>query len=174
MELLHPVEVPKDADEGVGSVGVSTESHLRESNVVVDGDVARGDLGELGLSSESDVVHHLESDCSIQRRERRISDRVRASKGEGEIEERTGVISEEDVDSKETDDGEVSEVSVERLGSVLSGDLTGEEKVENEGRSAKKDARRRREEGTNAISSGEAPSRSAMSCSLILLFWMRE
>lgn len=152
VELLHPVEVPKDADEGVGSVGVSTESHLRESNVVVDRDVARGDLGELGLSSESDVVHHLESDCSMQRRERRISDRVRASKGEGEIEERTGVISEEDVDSKETDDGEVSEVSVERLGSVLSGDLTGEEKLRTrEGQRRKTRGDERKKERTRSL-----------------------
>lgn len=67
MELLHSVKVPQDVDEGVGRVGVSTESHLRESDVVVDGDVAGGDLGELGLSGEGDVVHDLKSDCGQKR-----------------------------------------------------------------------------------------------------------
>lgn len=80
MELLHPVEVPEDADEGVGSVGVSTESHLRESDVVVDGYVARGDLGELGLSSQSDVVHDLESNC-IRREPGRRRDQQESSMG---------------------------------------------------------------------------------------------
>ena len=80
------------------------------------------------------------------------------------------------MNSEETDDGEVSEVSVERLGSVLSGDLTGaeEEKRREEASARDKRAGMKEEKGTNAISSGEAPSRSAMSCSLILLFWMRE
>lgn len=48
--------------------------------------------------------------------------------------------------SKETDDGEVSEVSVEGLGSVLSGDLTGEEKAETGGRVSKEGSGGRREE----------------------------
>lgn len=87
----------------------------------------------------------------------------------------TGVVSEEDVHSEEADDREVSEVSVQRLRSVLSGNLTASTEDGGTVRSeTAEDGTRTEAAWTDAISSGEAPFRSAMSCSLILLFWIRE
>jgi hypothetical protein len=76
------------------------------------------------------------------------------------------------VHSEEADDREVSEVSVQRLGSVLPSDLTVTRAKGSVSEGDRLDPDQASQ--THAISSGEAPFRSAMSCSLILLFWIRE
>lgn len=90
--MLQPEDEEEDVGEGPDRIGVPSEHHVRESNVVVHGDVSSGDAGEEGLLVEVDPVEHAEGER---------------------------VVAEEDVDAEEAEDGEVAEVVVEGDGTVL-------------------------------------------------------
>ncbi len=93
LEVLGTRDVDQDVGEHADGVGVAAHHHVRESDIVVCGEVSGHDAGEHGLLVELDVVEGLQ--------------------GEGEVAEKT-------VDAEESNDGEVSKHAVERLGSVVS------------------------------------------------------
>ena len=93
LEVLQSQNEEENVREGTDGVGVSTEHEVGESDVVVNGDVRSGDSGEESLFVEVNAFEH----------------------GEGE-----SVVSEEDVHSQETENRKVSELRVERDGSVFS------------------------------------------------------
>lgn len=81
LEVLESKHKEEDMGEGSDGVGVSAEHQVRESDVVVDGDVSSSDAREQRLLVELDTIEHSESES---------------------------VVTKQDVDSKESQNGEVS------------------------------------------------------------------
>lgn len=98
LEVLGSRDVDENVAEHADGIGVSVHHHVRETHVVVGGEVGSHDTGEHGLLVELNVVEGLE--------------------GEAEISKQT-------VDPEETNDGEVSQHLVEVLVTVLAGDGLG-------------------------------------------------
>lgn len=80
--------------EHADGIGVAVHHHVGETNIVVCGEVSRHDSGKHGLLVQLDVIESLE---------------------------RQAEISQQAVDSEETNDGEVAEHFVEVLGTKLAG-----------------------------------------------------
>lgn len=113
MVLLHAHDKVEDGDEGTDGVGISSQHDVAESNVIVGGDMASSDTGERGLGTrltqhrfvvemmyllvEFDVVEHLQCE---------------------------GEVTEEDMDSEQTDDAEVTQHAVQWTLAVFTGDFT--------------------------------------------------
>lgn len=93
LEVLQSQDEEEDVGEGSNGVGVSAEHEVRESDVVVDGDVSSGDSSEERLLVEVDAFEHGESER---------------------------VVPEEDMHSEQTENRKVSELRVERNGTVFS------------------------------------------------------
>lgn len=94
LEVLGTGDVDQDVGEHADGIGVAAHHHVRESDIVVCGEVSGHDTGKHGLLVELNVVEGLQ--------------------GEGEV-------TEEAVDAEESNDGEVSQHAVKWLGSVVSG-----------------------------------------------------
>ena len=95
LEVLGPRDVDQDVAEHADGIAVAAHHHVRESHVVVGGEVGGHNPGEHGLLVQLDVVERLE--------------------GEAEVAEKT-------VDAEQSDDGEVPQHLVEVLGTIVSGD----------------------------------------------------
>ena len=61
--LLHPVEEDQHRDEDLDGIGVSSEGHVSESDVVEGGDVTSSDFGQEGVVAKVHVLHGLKGDC---------------------------------------------------------------------------------------------------------------
>lgn len=94
LEVLGPRDVDEDVAEHADGISVAVLHHVGKAHVVVGGEVGSHDTCEHGLLVELDIVEGLE--------------------GEAEVTQQA-------VDAKETDDGEVSKHSVKVLGTVLAG-----------------------------------------------------
>lgn len=98
LEVLGPGDVDQDVAEHAESVGVAAHHHVRETHIVVCGEVGSHDTGEHGLLVELNVVESL--------------------KREAEVTEKA-------VDPEEANDREVAQHLVKGLGSVGTGDKGG-------------------------------------------------
>jgi hypothetical protein len=94
LEVLGTGDVDEDVAEHADGIGVAAHHHVRETDVVVGGEVSGHDTGEHGLLVELDVIEGLESQAEV---------------------------TEKAVNAEKTNDGEVSQHSVQRLGSVITG-----------------------------------------------------
>ena len=107
MVLAHSEDEVEDGDESADGVGVSSQHDIAEADVVVGGDVARGDAGECALAGYKQGDERKKGDgdllCEL--------DVVEHFEGEGEV-------AEEGVDAEEADKGEVAEHAVEWFGAV--------------------------------------------------------
>ena len=93
LEVLGPGDVDEDVAEHADGVAVAAGHHVGETDIVVGGEVGGHDTGEHGLLIHLDVVKGLE--------------------GKSEVTEQA-------VNAKQTNDGEVSQHLVEWAGSVFS------------------------------------------------------
>ena len=60
--MLQPENEEEDVRERPDRVGVPSEHHVRESNVIVHGDVCSRDAREEGLLVEVDAVEHAKGE----------------------------------------------------------------------------------------------------------------
>lgn len=98
LEVLGPGNVDQDVAEHADGIGIATHHHVGETDIVVGGEVGRHNTGEHGLLVHLDVVESLE--------------------GKAEVTQQT-------VDTQESNDGEVSQHLVQRAGAILSGKRQG-------------------------------------------------
>lgn len=98
LEVLGSRHIDQDVAEHADGIGVAVLHHVGEPHIVVGGEVGGHDTGEHGLLVELDVIKGLE--------------------GQAEV-------SQEGVDPEETDDGKVTEHSVQVLGTVVAGNSHG-------------------------------------------------
>ncbi|KAI6767952.1 hypothetical protein HG530_005961 [Fusarium avenaceum] len=98
LEVLGPRHIDEDVAEHADGIGVAVLHHVGETHVVVGGEVSSHDTGEHGLLVELDVIKGLESQAEI---------------------------SQQTVDSEETNDGEVTQHLVKVLRTVIAGNSHG-------------------------------------------------
>lgn len=94
LEVLGPRDVDEDVGEHADGVGVAAHHHVRETHVVVCGEVGGHDAGELGLFVELNVVEGLEREAEV---------------------------AQQAVHAQETDDGEVPQHLIQGALTVLAG-----------------------------------------------------
>ena len=94
LEVLCPGDVDQDVAEHPDGITVAAHHHVRETHVVVGGEVGGHDTGEHGLLVHLDIIEGLEGKAKV---------------------------TQQAVDTEQTDDGEVAQHLVQRTGTILSG-----------------------------------------------------
>lgn len=94
LELLGTANVNQNVAEHANSVGVATHHHVRETHIVVGGEVSSHNTGEHGLLVELNVIQGLEGQAEVAK---------------------------EAVNPQKANNREVAQHAIEVLGAILSG-----------------------------------------------------